>query len=125
MIFANTKLRLTKDIEIPPGHKIPEEYLKKGGREELLARGMATEVSPAALAKLAAKGSKAASDVATAKWDFDPAALEKLSLDDLNMMIVNFVQKNQFAEVEPFEDKKEAIHWMSKDRVVEDKKPKK
>lgn len=111
-LFATCKLDLGNKVVVEPKHLIPLDALKKGGREELLARGFAVEVEAAAPA--AAVPPKL-EQPAVHLWRYKPEDLKGKNLEQLNMMVVNHVEKHKIAKVAPFTNLEEATAWLGQD----------
>lgn len=111
-LFATCKLDLGKGVIVEPKHLIPAEALKKGGREALLAAGFAVEMEAAVPA---AAPPKPPVDPGVHLWRYRPEDLKGKNLEQLNMLIVNHVEKHKLAKVAPFTNLEEATAWLGQD----------
>lgn len=110
LLFSKTEMQLGKGVVVLPNHRIPEEALKPGAAEELVARGLAVWGDGA---KPAPAPQAPPETVHNSEWAFDPAGLATDTLDVLNMKIAGHVEKYGLAAVAPFEDAEEARTFMS------------
>ena len=111
-LFATCKLDLGNKVIVEPKHLIPLDALKKGGREALLEAGFAVEVEAAAPA--AAAPVKPEPPPAHL-WRYKPEDLKGKNLEQLNMMVVNHVERHKIGKVAPFTNLEEATAWLGQD----------
>lgn len=94
---------------LKPGEKV--DFLLFGSRlKSLIAKGFVEEFDPDAVVEVVPEFEPRVGLVTPSIWTVDPAVLEYLDLDILNILIL---EKDD--RVAPFETKEEAIGWLSQD----------
>jgi len=104
----------------PPGSLLPEDYPSKLGprtRKAHLEGGWATPVGDHSTVdrttiptiKTEEDGSINSVDL-NSVWNLNPAVMETKTLDQLNVLI-----HERDTALDPFEDKAEAVYWLSRD----------
>lgn len=114
MLFAKVNLHCPSvpGGVIAPGHRIPDGLIDPKDVPHLIECGSVQEFEPAPETGKE-KNPNVSGKASTAIWNFNPADLESLDLDSLNITIMDHAQRKGIALVEPFDSKEEAIAFMS------------
>lgn len=111
--YAKTNLRTATGV-IPPMRILPDDF-DLDMIQRLLKKGSIAEVNEAPQPTVVASND-GSQRVATAHlWNFTDEQLDA-PLAHLNIMVQSHVQKHALQPVEPFESRREAVAWMTKDR---------
>lgn len=114
LYFSNCSLRVPGSMDpIAPGRKIPNEVIeamKPGELQRLLERKRIVANDPG---KHIAKAQVVSESPGV--WKFPLEETGKMSLEALNMLIMEHAQKYGLPAVEPCISKEEAMHFLAQD----------
>lgn len=121
MYFAKTNVSSGRGKKSPgfsPNQRIPDDTFTEEEFNRLIERGAVMRVSKADVTESSTQPPQGASQTAqtgSAKWEFTKSDLEDVALEGLNMLIAQHIEKNGLAKIDPFEDRDEAIMFMTSD----------